>query len=216
MKKLSLAFTLIELLVTMAIIAILASIALPAMRGAQERSRAVQCASQLRQLGMAVNLFANDNNGSLPATRHQGVANSWVKVLQPYAEKKILYRCPVDKNTVRSRSYAINDFLSPHAGSGGADYSRRQSVPAASETLYMAECRDSYVSSDHFHFSEANDGSYEEEDFLEQVDPQRHVGAANYLFVDGHAATVPWEQVRERLRDSHSRFVNPGGSGDEE
>jgi prepilin-type N-terminal cleavage/methylation domain-containing protein len=60
------AFTLIELLVVIAIVAILASLMLPSFSRAKESGRKIACVSNLRQIGLATHLYAQDNDGRIP------------------------------------------------------------------------------------------------------------------------------------------------------
>lgn len=63
------AFTLIELLVVISIIAVLIAMLLPALKNARAAARSVQCKQQLKQMGLALTLYADDYEGYFPAFR---------------------------------------------------------------------------------------------------------------------------------------------------
>ena len=69
-------FTLVELLVVIGIIALLVSILLPALQSANEQAKKVKCASNLRNIGQSIHMYASDNKGKLP--QHTGNAVYWL------------------------------------------------------------------------------------------------------------------------------------------
>jgi prepilin-type N-terminal cleavage/methylation domain-containing protein/prepilin-type processing-associated H-X9-DG protein len=77
-------FTLIELLVVIAIIAILAAILFPVFAQAREKARTVSCLSQMKQMGTALQMYAQDYEETLPRVWTCCPARDWTTDLLPY------------------------------------------------------------------------------------------------------------------------------------
>ncbi|MFN3649772.1 MAG: prepilin-type N-terminal cleavage/methylation domain-containing protein [Armatimonadota bacterium] len=91
-------FTLIELLVVIAIIAILAAILFPVFAQAREKARQATCQSNLKQMGNAFTMYAQDYDETLPYNYHYNSARNmlwwWEDDLQPYAKSYQIFVCP--------------------------------------------------------------------------------------------------------------------------
>lgn len=116
MKKTRRGFTLIELLVVIAVISILAALLFPVFASARAKARQTTCLSNLRQLGQAVFMYAQDNDdlypyGGDPSDLHTGSWDNWqggkyreaIRTLMPlpdvmagYVRDKRLWECPAD------------------------------------------------------------------------------------------------------------------------
>jgi prepilin-type N-terminal cleavage/methylation domain-containing protein len=128
-------FTLIELLVVIAIIGVLASLLLPALSRAKRAAHAVACISNLRQLGLALNLYVQDNNDHLPYCALLPSVNTNLSAitvpLLPYLKNKDIFRCPADRTMfpVEGTSYEWNIYLN------GASYDHPEDWSPVTEIL---------------------------------------------------------------------------------
>jgi len=91
-------FTLIELLVVIAIIAILAAILFPVFAQAREKARQISCVSNMKQVGLAVLQYVQDNDERYPMGIDQNWdwQTTWPFLTQPYIKSTDVYRCPDD------------------------------------------------------------------------------------------------------------------------
>jgi prepilin-type N-terminal cleavage/methylation domain-containing protein len=112
------AFTLIELLVVIAIIAILAALLLPTLGRAKESGRRAACSSNLRQLAIALSVYAVENEGLYPP---RTLTTFWPSQLQPSYQNPDVLLCPTEGLPTGTgnpndadqapRSYIMNGFL---------------------------------------------------------------------------------------------------------
>jgi prepilin-type N-terminal cleavage/methylation domain-containing protein/prepilin-type processing-associated H-X9-DG protein len=207
-------FTLTELLVVVAVIAALAALLLPALSRSRESARSLRCLSQLRQLGLAVRFYAEDNGDEFPRSQHSAFAHgqlTWGRVLAPQlgcpaaAWTNLLtsvYHCPSDRRPA-TWSYGLNVYfeLGPEDDYEGKPQAWRRmgSVPNPVLTILFAE---NASLADHImpNFWTAPQDAGD-------VASRRHGRWSDYTFVDGHAEAREFKSTYDPGR--HVDLWNP-------
>lgn len=229
-------FTLIELVVVIAIIVILAAILLPALSRAKGRTRAVHCLSNLRQLGLALQLYAQEQSAYPLATAGNG-SGRWQHAL-PLAGTKVL-RCPQYERA--SQAYldlypGTDRNVFPHYGYNYVGATRRGS-PAANRGLggnflgagmghqptpdsRVIAPSEMIALGDSPAFIKAGATPKDPGDLLYILFPHTvpqfnqpgvghwHQGRANMVFCDGHAESAPQSRWIEASPESRRRWNN--------
>ncbi|MEN6575704.1 MAG: type II secretion system protein [Phycisphaerales bacterium] len=209
------AFTLIELLVVIAIIALLMGILLPSLSRARKQAQKIACQSNLRQMGIALQTYLPDSEYRLPPSScHIDEPNDhWLRVLTRCTKEQFLFRCPSDKGkdfvnwdrplseqtNARYSSFAVNALLDPIHYRYGARSNRYNCVNAIRRPMaciWISEAPDTenFLLADHIH-PETWEGSV---DYAKRfIAWDRHQGISHYLFADGHAEGLAFEETYE-------------------
>lgn len=223
-------FTLVELLTVIAIIGVLAGIIIPVASNVRMTANRAKCASNMRQIGTGLHLYANDNKGYLPMTtestlgaigdREEEIKASWIYQLSGYVGNVDEIRiCPADEperqtaiRNNKATSYLLNNIVFDPDEYSPA-YNRLQNIPNPTRTL-LAIIGSRPVSQTWDHAHCRNWTSWGR--MLDDLHVDRHrtgsqaadrlKGSANYLYADGHVENIEARDLKARVDSG----VNPG------
>ncbi len=194
-------FTLIELLVVIAIIAILTAILFPVFSQAREKARQTACTNNLKQCGMALMLYAEDNDGWTPSAYSNAMGKTWAQRLVEgkYLGDPACLVCPSCAPAKFSGSYSAvyGLWVYEHGWAQrlwGDDYKGVGGVPyTAKGPAWQIVLADSVSSS-----SQGSPQCYYIYGWISTLRffHLRHNGKANAFFADGHVAVIGTTELR--------------------
>ncbi len=232
-------FTLIELLVVIAVIAVLLGILLPSLSAARMHAKRLASSSNMRQIGLAMEMYTQDNRGFFPESSHglTGKAirqRSWVFTLSPYlGDVNEVRVCPADpKRQERlagsTGSYVMNEYIAvdtvdPFGRTTGPSFRNKYKLkhPSRTTTVFVgADDLSTALTSDHTHsrlwFLPAPNVPW---DTLRQdIQPDRFSGRKNeentlgsslYLYADSHIENLKAKVVKAWADDRQDFALPP-------
>jgi len=189
-------FTLIELLVVVAIIAILASMLLPALAAARDRALSANCQGNLRQVGLAFRMYADDFGNNYPAyivddTTYHYAGYNWTAYIHPYLGDTGPLDCPASPDLAPAATPAgFNSYDGNYAWNyDGLEGKRHRQVRKPSETYLVFDSGDQSVRPGDNNWA----GLMEELDLdwdSRMEGPNRHGDRMNCVYVDGHVESL--------------------------
>ena len=200
-------FTLVELLAVIAILAVVAALLFPVLHSVKGKARETACASNLHQMSLAMEMYLQDYDEVFPVSyvaSRTGPYHSWRQLIGPYVRNTDIFMCPAAEHRgpkaeelppERRHGYALNAWLSPPdlraIGGGWGQPVALATVANPTGTIMLCDAgySNAPVALDLDHYLALG--------MQEQPLPtERHHGAANFCFADGHVKKMPEAATR--------------------
>jgi len=214
-------FTLVELLVVIAIIGLLISLLIPALGHARDQAKAVACLSNLRQLGMAMKMYAEEYEDQVP--RDADHVN-WILVFRPYLgwsarvedyQELEVYNCPKYPLMEQTVDYVINAWTfadrNKREGEEAGGATKLSVFERPDSTIYLADSEDGAWRPILRNADDLRSGAADSLDIyrtshlpsapdgVRRVARERHREGCNCLYVDGHVDYMRAKDITEQM-----------------